>query len=233
MKENQIRIYPQQELLQKWAEDRNLFAPDAEDPPLCLRCGRPLHRCLVENALSRALDIHVCPVCGMDEALGDASGKPLPVREWWAVQNNCLTVIPDSRDMLLVPACSFKQIFSGPQKKFPLSNTDHPVSEMAYSRSDYDGGKWWTTWFKCSEDEVDNALAKEIDTFQMAILNQPELQNLWAMGRMCRLYAEPTSEPTEFNLYSETAHLYMWLRLITREKEYNLYVHYYVKAYTT
>lgn len=43
-------------------------------------------------------------------------------------------------------------------------------------------------------------------------------------------YAQPTSEPTEFNLYSETAHFYIWLRLITRHRDYNAYVHYYLKG---
>ena len=42
-------------------------------------------------------------------------------------------------------------------------------------------------------------------------------------------YAEITSEPTEFNLYGETGLLYVWLRLITRERDYNLYCHFYQK----
>ena len=48
--------------------------------------------------------------------------------------------------------------------------------------------------------------------------------------RFCRWYAQPTSEPTEFNLYSETAHFCIWLRLITRHRDYNVYVHYYLKG---
>lgn len=230
MKDLHIGIYPKEELLRTWAEDRMFFAPDAAQPPTCLRCGKTLRSCLAENALSRALDVHVCPACGMDEALGDASGKPLPVREWWAIRNNRLAAIPGVHEPLLVPTCSFQQIFSGPQKKFPLSSTDHPVSEVAYSRSDYDGRRWWTTWFKCSGDGVGKALAEEIDAFQSAVLELPEFQNLRGMQRMCRLYAESTSEPTEFNLYSQTEHFYLWLRLITRERDYNLYVHYYEKA---
>lgn len=44
-------------------------------------------------------------------------------------------------------------------------------------------------------------------------------------------YAQPTNEATEFNLYSETDHLYIWVRLITRFRDYNVYVHYYDKNY--
>lgn len=38
---NKVRLYPQLELLNTWAIDRTRFSPDATEPPLCLRCGRP------------------------------------------------------------------------------------------------------------------------------------------------------------------------------------------------
>ena len=41
---------------------------------------------------------------------------------------------------------------------------------------------------------------------------------------------QATSDPTEFNLYSETAHLYIRIRLITRFRDYNAYIYYYDKA---
>ena len=100
------------------------------------------------------------------------------------------------------------------------------VNEV-YSRSDYDGRRWWTTWFDCPDDRPDKQLAGKIDAFQTALMAMPEFQSLWHMKRMCRLYAARTSDPTEFNLYSETDQLYIWLRMITREKDYNLYVHFY------
>lgn len=46
----------------------------------CPRCGEALAR---RNALSRAVDLDVCPDCGTDEALRALNGNPLPVREWW------------------------------------------------------------------------------------------------------------------------------------------------------
>lgn len=46
---------------------------------------------------------------------------------------------------------------------------------------------------------------------------------------MCRVYAEPTSDPTECNLYCDTERFHVWLRLIIRKRDYNLYVHFYVK----
>lgn len=229
MKNLSIHIYPQQELLKIWEEDRTFFQPDADQPPMCLRCGKTLRSRLVENALSRSLDVHVCPQCGMDEAIRDACGTPLPLREWWAVQNRRLAAATEDDCAILTPTCTFSHIFTGPQKKFPLSIVDHPVSEVAYSRSDHDGHRWWTTWFDRPEERPTRALREEIDAFQTPLLQLPEFQNLRTLRRMYHLYAEPTSEPTEFDLYSQTEHFYIWLRMIIRERDYNLYVHFYLK----
>ena len=54
----------------------------------------------------------------------------------------------------------------------------------------------------------------------------PEFKTLDTMYKLCRC-AQPTSSSSEFNLYSETEHFFIWLRLITRFRDYNLYVHYY------
>ena len=48
-----IRIYPKSLLETIWQQDKLLFTPEAKQPPLCLRCGQPLDRRLVINALSR------------------------------------------------------------------------------------------------------------------------------------------------------------------------------------
>ena len=55
-----IRIYPKSLLETIWQQDKLLFTPEAKQPPLCLRCGQPLDRRLVINALSRYADVHIC-----------------------------------------------------------------------------------------------------------------------------------------------------------------------------
>lgn len=129
----------------------------------------------------------------------------------------------------LTPACAFMEIFCGARKTLPLSSARYPISLVAYSRSDYDGWRWWTTWFPDEEMRPAPELGQEIDAFQSQLLALPEFKTLWAMERMCRLYAQPTKEPTEFNLYAETAHFHIWLRLITRERDYNLYTYFFAK----
>ena len=165
----------------------------------------------------------------MDEALRDAARKVLPISEWYAVKQHRLAEHKNPQAIKLTPACVFTEIFSGARKTLPLSGARYPASLVAYSRSDYDGWRWWTTWFPDEEMRPAPELGQEIDAFQSQLLALPEFKTLRAMKRMCRLYAQPTNEPTEFNLYAETEHFHIWLRLITRERDYNLYTYFFAK----
>ena len=128
----------------------------------------------------------------------------------------------------LKTSCTFEEIFQHTDTP-PMQLTGQPVSEMAYSRSDYDGYQWWTTWHDGAGKKPVPELVKEIDEFQNALFKLPAFKTLDTMRRFCR-YAQATSEATEFNLYSETDHLYIWIRMVTRSRDYNVYVHYYDKA---
>ena len=65
-----IHIYPKSMLETVWQQDKLLFTPEAEQPPLCLRCGQPLDHRLVINALSRYAAVsytHLGGICRMKE----------------------------------------------------------------------------------------------------------------------------------------------------------------------
>ena len=50
---------------------------------MCPRCGHfRMDEQPARNALSRAADIQICDVCGMDEAIRAYTGQELPIREW-------------------------------------------------------------------------------------------------------------------------------------------------------
>ena len=229
MNEYLIHLHTKQELLTAWERARKQLNAGTGVLPVCLRCGRSLRSRIEENALSRALDVYICPECGMDEGLRDATGEVLPIQKWHAIEQGYLPVPEFGNQPVLVPTCSFEQIYAGEKKTLPLSSVEYPVSLIAYSRSDYDGRQWWTNWFGREEDRPSMELMQEIDGFQNALLELWEFQSLRSMTRMCRIYAQQTSEKTEFNLYSETEHFNIWLRMITRERDYNLYVYYYLK----
>ena len=49
----------------------------------CPRCGRlTVKERLTTNALSRHADVYICDACGMDEAVRDMKGNPLPLKDW-------------------------------------------------------------------------------------------------------------------------------------------------------
>lgn len=134
---------------------------------------------------------------------------------------------PRPNTPIFTSACTFGEAFKethevdGHAARFP-------VREIAYSRSDYDGHRWWTTWFPCQKERPAAHLAGEIDRFHDALSGMPEFETLASMEQLCRS-AETTADSSEYNLYSETEHLHIWLRMITRPGDYNLYVHYLMK----
>ena len=50
---------------------------------ICPRCGHlTVKEQLTTNALSRHADVYICDACGMDEAVRDMEGNPLPLKDW-------------------------------------------------------------------------------------------------------------------------------------------------------
>lgn len=83
-------------------------------------------------------DVQICEACGMDEALRDAAHTPLPLAEWDAVKSGHLKKSAEKSTCYLVQNCTFSEVFKHTYKP-PMQLIERPVSELAYSRSDYDG----------------------------------------------------------------------------------------------
>ena len=224
-----VCIYPKPELMATWSADCEQMDKATNPVPTCLRCGRPIDRGIANNAFSRALDVYVCASCGMEEAMEDYHGQYLRLVDWDAVRRARTIPTEEAFDLVLRPECTFRDTYDGPLKENPYSCSKIPVREIAYSRSDCSNGRWFTTWFHCAPILTDPELVAEIQNSMEALLKMPEFMNLRTFRRTAKLCAEPTSEPTEFNLYGESKHFDLWLRLITRDKDYNLYVHYLLK----
>lgn len=154
-------------------------------------------------------------------------GKNISAREKHTVLGSGADGSKSGSAPLLVARCAFPEVFEN-RETDENGLKKRPKSEVVYSRSDHDGYKWHTTWWECREEKPAAELVQEIDGFQNALFAMPELENLDTMKRLCDT-SQRTSDPTEFNLYSETEHFHIWLRIITRFRDYNLYVHYYLK----
>lgn len=226
-----IRIYPKNLLLARWQEDKKWYKTAADKPTKCLRCGQPLPLKLGHCALSRYIDVQICSGCGTEEAMLDWDGKALPLRDWYAVRQGLVSADITQGDVTLVSTCGFKEVFDQPRRAVWGHPNGFPMSELCYVRADHNGYRWHNTWTDCQDKPDDPALLRELDDFYNSLIELPEFKNLSALRKTCRCYAEQPAEddPNTYNLFAETPHFHVWLRLITRERDYNLYGHFFYK----
>ena len=111
-----------------------------------------------------------------------------------------------------------------PQAWADLGNDGrHPKAEVGYIRADFNGYRWWNTVWPVNKALETPEIVAEIDAVYDAFLR--DFPSLEAVRRYCRERAEETSCDTEFNAYLEMPLGFYWLRLITRDRDYNLYLH--------
>ena len=227
-----FRVYPKLELMRAWDREKLKYDAPAGEPPRCLRCGSRMSEQRCVKALSRSLNVDICDLCGMDEALADMAGRPMPISEWHAVREGLISPVEeDSSTVVLRADCPFPDVFDGPKKPSVWNSGQMiPDSEIVYTRSYIKKVQWYTGWFPCAPTPDDPALVKEIDAVMDGLLAMPELHNIYTLGRLAREYAEPTEDPLKFNLYGQSEHFNLLLCLIHREKDYNLYVHFYQRG---
>lgn len=209
-------LYPQMILKDLWNIDLNNL--ERKPHRYCLRCGHQLRKSLIENPLSRHIGVHICPRCGEDEALRDFTHDPLHLKQWYAIREGWHERLSYSEEHLIAPSCTFKDIFCKPMRE-----------KYLYSKSDFDGYKWWHRWLTCNDIEPISQMTDEWNEFNNGLFRLDEFKTLDDMSTLCNSAAEVTSDPTEFNLYAKTDHFYIWIRLITRSGDNNVYVNYYLK----
>lgn len=115
-----------------------------------------------------------------------------------------------------------------PQAWEDVDETGRPRAEVGYIRADHDRYRWWNTVWPVHRELTTTEIAAEIDSVYDAFIR--EFPDLTAVSRFCREQAESTSCDTEFNAYLEMPLAFYWLRLITRQGDYNLYLHCVSKA---
>lgn len=105
-----------------------------------------------------------------------------------------------------------------------------PNSEVGYIRADHDGWRWWNTVWPIHKELETPELLAEFDAVYNAFTQ--EFANLNEVGRFCQKSAEAvgTDRGVEYNAYLMGEYGFYWLRMNTRKKEYNLYLHCYSRA---
>lgn len=115
-----------------------------------------------------------------------------------------------------------------PQAWQDKGDNGYPRSELGYFRCDYDGYRWWNTVWPVNGHLSEPELVKEFDSVYDAFLKAFPTRE--KMRKYCQEQAEPTSDGTEFNAYLDLKYGFYWLRMITRQGDYNLYLHCLSKA---
>lgn len=72
----------------------------------------------------------------------------------------------------------------------------------------------------------------EIDHVYEALTAKDALKDLSALKEFCEAHPEACADQqfrSEYNFYLEGEHCNFWIRLITREQDYNLYLNAFVK----
>ena len=222
-----IDVFPRSLLEQVWQADKTRFSPTAADPPLCLRCGRPLAPRLSENLPSCRAAVHICRACGREELRRGGYWEPVPLTTWHAVRSGRLEGLARRGVPLLAAGCPFAGLLNGARS---------PAGAPALRRREVRGvsllwacGRWWLMSADPRLPAAEPADADTIQAFARGLTALPELQNLETMAHFCLQQARPAEIPAAFDLYCQTDRLNIWLRLAVHPMEYR---HIWVRCYT-
>ncbi len=214
----ETRIWPKHSiemLYKKETVDRK----DAPDYVRCYRCGKVTRRSTCGSwAISRQLDVDVCSSCGIDEALRSVSGRCLPILNWDVMTR---TEIQDAKApvadrILLTPVCDFQDVFQN----------DPKAHKICHMRAYYDGEAWIQDWIPGMK--YDKSYVADVKEFASSFFLNEDMADEYSMLRLFPI-AEQTSDSTEVNLYAEQERFSVWIRLISRSKDYHVYLNFYEK----
>lgn len=105
--------------------------------------------------------------------------------------------------------------------------------KIGHMRADYANGRWYNTVWPCHEELCTQGVAKEIDWVYDQLIGKQCFPDLMAMKQFC--YSHPEAavgerDQDEFNFFYVGECCDYWLRLITRNNDYNLYLSAFAKA---
>ena len=132
----------------------------------------------------------------------------------------------------LKTVCPFPEVFEDVDDADGPGQSD-PHRKIAHIRADYDNYRWWNTVWPTHEDLATAEAKAEIDRTYEALTADDALHDLNALRRFCWSHPEAQSSPKaddEFNFYLVGETCDFWVRLITRDKDYNMYLNAYAKA---
>lgn len=102
--------------------------------------------------------------------------------------------------------------------------------ELGYIRADYDGRKWYNTIQKVHENLDTPSMGHEIDAVYNMLISEHIFPDLKALRSFCANFPPAcVNQDGDYDFYLEGDLCWYWLRLTTRDRDYNLYLHAFVK----
>lgn len=106
-----------------------------------------------------------------------------------------------------------------------------PRRKIGHIRADYQG-RWWNTVWPCHPALATKEIAAEIDRVYEALTAKDALKDLDTLVRFCEAHPEACADPEfrqEYNFFLVGEACDFWIRLITRNRDYNLYLNAFTK----
>ena len=131
----------------------------------------------------------------------------------------------------LTTVCPFPAVFQDTEKSRDGIN-NIPRLKISHIRADYNG-RWWSTVWHCHQELETDEIKHEIDEVYTALTAKDALADLNTLTRFCQSYPEACADPQfkqEYNFYLEGTACNFWIRLITRFRDYNLYLSAFAKS---
>ncbi len=126
--------------------------------------------------------------------------------------------------------CPFSQVFE--EWEWPENSWGKvPLKKIGHIRADYQG-RWWNTVWPCHPELATEEIKAEIGRVYKSLTAEDAMKDLSALVRFCEAHPEACADQKfrqEYNFFLVGEACDFWIRLITRERDYNLYLSAYAK----
>ena len=130
----------------------------------------------------------------------------------------------------LTTVCPFPEVFEDKVKRTD-SGMVYPRSNIGHIRADHNGWHWSNTVWPVNDELATPEMKREIDRVYDALISESAFPDLDAVILYCTNHPEAKTKgsDSEYNFYFTGDLCNYWIRFITRRKDYNLYLSFYVK----
>lgn len=134
----------------------------------------------------------------------------------------------EHKKYILKEKCDFEDVFEHiGEVADSLSGLEKPLAEIGYVRADYDGKQWWGNYFPTRNALRTNFYDKESQEIYSYLTTK--FYNLEQLRLFYEKHPSAETATTEYCFYINGDIADYRVRLITREKDYNIYLYAYAK----